>query len=821
MNRVACLLLPLIFIMEIGLGGNLSFRVGEVILEAPRTGHQFVVTDSAGQFPRDVTHESAFQCTPPGVVNVDQHGYLTPLGDGIATVSATVNGSRASARVLVSGQSEESVINFTNDVVPIFTKFGCNGGSCHGKSGGQNSFRLSLFGYEPWNDHEWLALESRGRRLSPAAPENSLLLAKATGEIPHEGGIRFAKGDPNYRMIADWIRQGMTHSPESTPEVEKIEVFPTERVAPLGSRQQLAVRAYFSDGTSRDITRKAIFEANQDDMAEADEKGLVTLKDKTGSTSVMVRFQEHVAVFRATIPLGETLEEVPQPVNLIDREIFSKLSLLGLPPSGPCDDTSFLRRVTVDIAGRLPTPSETTEFIDSKDPAKRSAKIDQLLDSPDYAAYFAQKWTAILRNKRTRDTYQRGTYAFHNWVKSSLRRNTPFDEFVTAILTANGEIGRNPPVGWYRAVRDQKEQMQDIAQIFLGIRMQCAQCHHHPYEKWSQDDYYGFAAFLSTIGRKKGEQPDEEIIFHRRTPPAMQNPNTRQNLKPTPLGEKPVDLDGSVDPRTVMADWLTSPDNPYFARMLVNRYWKHFFSTALVEPEDDMRVTNPASHPALLDGLASEFAESGFDLKHLIRTICNSRTYQLESEPNEFNVTDTQNYSRYYPKRLQAEVLLDAINVICDSEDRFSNQPSGVRATWLPDDRFNQDSYFLTVFGRPEMDSACECERVADANLAQSLHLINSKSIQEKISSDNGRAARLARETNRSDDERITEFYQFALSRGPNESELAAAKGHLSKKRRQAAEKDDDELTPERAEREAFEDLLWAVMNTKEFLFNH
>lgn len=270
-----------------------------------------------------------------------------------------------------------------------------------------------------------------------------------------------------------------------------------------------------------------------------------------------------------------------------------------------------------------------------------------------------------------------------------------------------------------------------------------------------------------------------------------------------------------------MADWLTSPENPYFARMLVNRYWKHFFSTALVEPEDDMRVTNPASHPALLDGLASDFAGSGFDLKHLIRTICNSRTYQLESEPNEFNVTDTQNYSRYYPKRLQAEVLLDAINVICDSEDRFNNQPSGVRATWLPDDRFNQDSYFLTVFGRPEMDSACECERVADANLAQSLHLINSKSIQEKISSDQGRAARLARETDRSDEERIAEFYEFALSRKPNESELSAAKGHLAKKRRQAAEKEDDDLTPERAEREGFEDLLWAVMNTKEFLFNH
>ena len=521
-------------------------------------------------------------------------------------------------------------------------------------------------------------------------------------------------------------------------------------------------------------------------MAEVDDHGLVSLKSETGSTSVMVRFQEHVAVFRATIPLGAKMPALPAPNNLIDEEIFRKLSLLGLPPSRPADDATFLRRVTVDIAGRLPTTEETSAFLQSKDPDKRAKTIDALLESPDYAAYFAQKWAGILRNKRAKTTYQRGTYAFHDWVRTQLANNTRYDEFVSRVITASGEIGQNPAVAWYRAVKDNKEQMQDIAQVFLGIRMQCAQCHHHPYEKWSQDDYYGFAAFLTSVGRKQGEQPDEEIIYHKRVAPAMQNPNTKESLKPTPLGEEPLELDPNQDPRMALADWLTSPENPYFAKMLVNRYWKHFFSVALVEPEDDMRVTNPASHPDLIDNLAADFAKSGFDLKHLIRTICNSRTYQLSADPNEHNVTDSQNYSRYYPKRLQAEVLLDAINLVSNSRDRFTNQPLGVRATWLPDDKFNDDSYFLTVFGRPEMDSACECERVADANLAQSLHLINSKTMQDKLSSNTGRAAELAKATDRPDKDRIGDLYLYAVARHPNEAELKAAQAHLVRKREKA-----------------------------------
>lgn len=791
-------------------------------LTGPYSGRQLVITDrTKGEV--DVTGSVSFQVEPKGIVAVDSNGYVTPVANGKATVTATLPGHIGTTAVhaTVSGFDSEPAIDFPNEVVPVFTKYGCNGGGCHGKSGGQNNFRLSLLGYEPWNDHDWLVKESRGRRISPAAPENSLLLMKATGEIPHEGGIRLEKASPDYQTLIRWIRQGMPYPGEDNPKVERIEVFPKERVVSGNSRQQLAVTAHFSDGSSKDITRMAIYEANQEDRAEVDSHGLVALNDKTGTTSIMIRFQEHVDVFRATIPLGKKIDSLPKPKNLIDEHIFSKLQLLGLPPSKETGDAEFLRRVTVDIAGRLPTTEETKAFLASTEPDKRAKKIDRLLDSPDYAAYFAQKWAGIFRNKRTKDTYQRGTYAFHDWIRTSLAANKPYDQFVSEVVTASGEIGQNPAVGWYRAVRDQKEQMQDIAQVFLGIRMQCAQCHHHPYEKWSQDDYYGFAAFLTTLGRKAGDQPDEEIVFHRRATASMQNPNTKVTLKPTPLGKEALDIPVEEDPRKELAAWLTSADNPWFSRMLVNRYWKHFFSVGLVEPEDDMRVTNPASHPELLNELAADFAGNGFDLKQLIRIICNSRTYQLSAIPNEFNTNDSQNFSRYYPKRLQAEVLLDAINVVSNARDTFKGQPAGVRATWLPDDKFNEDSFFLTVFGRPEMDSACECERVADANLAQSLHLINSDTIQKKLGDDSGHAAALAAAKDRPDDERLSDLYLQALARKPNARELEAAKLHLSKKRKKAAEKPDDDLTPEVAEREAFEDILWALVNTKEFLFNH
>lgn len=801
---------------------KLSFQTTKANLNGPWSGTQLVVTDEASGLARDVTHNAALNAETPGIIAIDEKGYVTPLKNGktriVASLSGT-NGLPASTEVVVTGFDTPKPIHFSQEVVSVFTKYGCNGGGCHGKSGGQNNFRLSLLGYEPWNDHEWLVRESRGRRVSPGAPENSLLIMKATGEIPHEGGIRLQKNSPDYDALVRWVREGMPYQPDDAPKVTGISVFPQERVATAHANQQLAVTAHFSDGGERDITRLAIYEANQKGMAEVDGDGYVTLADQTGSTSIMVRFQEHVAVFRATIPLGAKMGDLPAKENFIDDHIFKKLTLLGLPPSPLTDDAAFVRRVTIDITGRLPTAEETAAFLASAEPDKRAKKIDALLESPDYAAYFAQKWSGILRNKRSKDTYQRGTYAFHDWLRTGIQENKPFNTLVTDLITASGETGQNPAVGWFRAVKDQKEQMQDIAQVFLGIRMQCAQCHHHPYEKWSQDDYYSFAAFLSAVGRKPGDQPDEEIIFHKRTPATMQNPNTKTVLKPTALGNASLELPVSEDPRVALAGWLTAEDNPWFSRMLVNRYWKHFFSLGLVEPEDDMRVTNPASHPELLDALAADFSKNGFDLKHLVRTLCNSRTYQLSSIPNEHNVADSQNFSRYYPKRLQAEVLLDSINVVSKSAEVFKNQPMGVRAVLLPDDQFNSDSFFLSVFGRPEMDSACECERVADANLAQSLHLINSETIQNKLGHADGRAAILAKAKDRPDQDRLGELYLYALAREPRQPELDAAQAHLVRKRTAAAAGDAAALG--KAEQEAFEDILWALVNTKEFLFNH
>jgi len=790
-------------------------------LIGPDARQQLVVTsEQPGQGPKDVTEHATFKVEPAGIVEFIDPGFLKPVADGKARIVAEAPGALpASIEVVVSSAKTAPPINFTNEVVPILTRYGCNGGGCHGKSGGQNGFRLSLLGYEPWNDYEYLLHEDRGRRLFPAAPEYSLLLTKATGEIPHGGGARMDKGSHDYNFLVRWIQQGTPYGKETDPTITHIDVFPRERTAAPGATQQLSVTAYYSDGATKDVTRAVQYEANQEEMAEVSEHGLVETKALPGSTSIMVRFQEHVGVFIANIPLGAPVT-TPAPKNFIDEEVFKKLTLLGLPPSELSDDANFLRRVTIDVAGRLPSLDETKAFLASTDADKRKKKIDQLLDSPEYADWFANKWASILRNKRSKDEYARGTYAFHDWLRANLFSNKPFDSMVGEILTASGEIGQNPPVAWYRAVSDQKEQMQDVAQVFLGIRMQCAQCHHHPYEKWSQDDYYSFTAFFSTLQKKPGEAPGEEIIFHKRKTAGMQNPKTRELMKPKPLGSEPLTIADERDPRFELSDWMRDKENPFFARMLVNRYWKHFFGRGIVEPEDDMRVTNPATHPELLDGLAQHFVKSGYDLKELVRVICNSHTYQLSANPNEHNLNDRQNYSRYYPRRLPAEVLLDSINDVASTNETFRGQERGTRAVSLPDDRYNKDVYFLSVFGRPEMDSACECERTLDANLAQSLHLINSQTIQAKLVAAQGRAALLAAEK-LEDDPRVNELYLRAFAREARPDELATAKAHLAKKRAQAAAATDKKITEEQAVREGFEDILWALVNTKEFLFNH
>jgi hypothetical protein len=794
---------------------------GEVLrLRGPDARQQVLATASLpDSSARDVTRQVSYEVAPENIVKIGKSGLLVPLHNGKATVTAkTSDGLSASLPVVVEQFNETVAINFPNQIVPIFTKAGCNGGGCHGKSAGQNGFRLSLLGFEPEEDYEHLVKEARARRLFPAAPERSLLLLKGAATLPHGGGKRLDPDSDDYRLLVRWMAQGMPYGSAKDPTVEHIEVIPKERVMPLGAEQQLVVLARYTDGSMEDVTRSALFEPNDKDMARTDESGLVRLFQQPGDVAVMVRYQAKVAVFRATIPLGAPVESLPVPKNFIDELVFKKLKTVGMPPSALCDDATFIRRVTIDIAGRLPTPDETQRFLNGTNAVKRDKLIDTLLDTPDYADYFANKWSALFRNKRSDGNQTRGTYAFHDWMRDSLLMNKPFDQLVREIVAATGDIGENPPVAWYRQVKEPTTQLEDTAQLLLGQRLQCAQCHHHPYEKWSQNDYYSFAAFFSRVGRKGGSQMGEEVIFHRRGAAEATNKKTKLAVKPAGLGAPSPNLSPDDDPRQALADWMTSKENRYFAKSLVNRYWKHFLNRGLVEPEDDMRETNPPTNPELLEALAQSFADSGYDLKQLVRTICRSQTYQLSALPNEFNGVDKQHYSRYYPKRLTAEVLFDAVNQVTKSEHKWDGLPAGTRAVCLPDNSFNASAYFLQVFGRPESASACECERSQDASLAQSLHLLNSKDIQAKIADDKARSSLLAADTARTDDEKITELYRWAFSRDPRAEELRTAKEHIEKG---AGKSSDEKGNPVNGRRQAYEDIVWALLNTKEFLFNH
>lgn len=768
---------------------------------------------------RDFTHQVSYEATPANIVSIGKDGRLLPLGNGTATVTAkSSDGLTASLPVTVENFTQAAPINFANQIVPIFTKGGCNGGGCHGKSAGQNGFRLSLLGFEPAEDYEHLVKEARGRRLFPAAPERSLLLLKGVATLPHGGGQRLDPDSDDYRLLVRWMAQGMPYGSTNDPSVASIEVFPKVRTMSFHGEQQLVVLARYTDGSVEDVTRSSLYEANNKEMATVLEDGRVKLYDQPGDVAVMVRYQARVAVFRATIPLGAPVESLPTPRNFIDELVFKKLKTVGMPPSEPCDDATFLRRVTLDIAGRIPTPDETKRFLASTNAARRDQLIDRLIESPEYGDYFANKWSALLRNKRDDGNQQRGTYAFHSWIRDSLIANKPFDQLVREVLGASGDLGQNPPVAWYRQVKNQTQQLEDTAQLFLGQRLQCAQCHHHPYEKWSQQDYYSFAAFFSRVGRKGGSQIGEEIVFHKRGTAEATNKKTQKPVKPAGLGAPLASLTPDDDPRLALVDWMTAKDNRYFARSLANRYWKHFFNRGLVEPEDDMRDTNPPTNPELLDALGRHFIDSGYDLKNLVRTICRSQTYQLSALPNRYNAIDKQNYSRYYPKRLGAEVLFDAVNQVTKSEAKWDGLPAGTRAVALPDNSFNASAYFLQVFGRPESASACECERSQDASLAQSLHLLNSKDVLAKINDNNARAAQLAADKVRSDDEKVRELYQWAFSRDPQEAELQTARQHLEKS---TAKTSDEKGNAIDGKRLAYEDMVWALINTKEFLFNH
>ncbi len=753
-------------------------------------------------------------------------GRVLPRDNGTSEIVVQFGGQSVRVPLVVKGMGDNLPLNFTNQVVPVFTKLGCNSGGCHGKLAGQNGFRLSLLGFEPDLDFTTLVKEGRGRRLFPANPDASLFLMKATGRAPHGGGKKMDPDSDEYKLVRRWIAAGMPWGDEKDPKVTKITVFPEYRVLTRGSKQQFAVYAHYTDGTVEDISRRAQYESNDTEIATVDERGLVRTLSMSGEAAIMARYQGMVAVFRATVPLGVKTPDWAFPEKtLVDRFTARKWKELGLVPSELCSDEVFIRRAYVDITGTLPTPKEVLAFVADADAAKRDKLIDRLVETPEYAYFFANKWADVLRVKRRQEAGRaQGTFAFHEWIREQVAGDTPYDEFVRSIVASSGDERKSPPTVWYKEIDKPEQFVDDIGQVFLGQRLACAQCHHHPYEKWSQDDYWGLAAFYGRVGRKDvrlpltnqndGRENRVQVVYVR----AIGTVTNKRTQKPAEAktldGEPMAALSGDEDPRTKLVDWMTAPGNPYFARTAANRYWAHFFGRGIVDPLDDMRVTNPPSNPELLDALAQNLRDNKYSLKALIKTICKSRTYQLSSAPNEFNKHDKQAYARYYPKRLQAEVLLDALCQVTDSPTRFNGLPTDrhapSRAIMLPDESFG--SYFLDVFGRPQRISACECERVSEANLAAVLHLLNSDEVQGKISRGGGRADALAKPTDkRTDEEKVTELFLWAFARKPSGDDLSAALEHIKKMETKSGAA---------GKKTAYENILWALLNTKEFVFN-
>ena len=791
----------------------------QITFTGKSSSQQLVITAQKGAQLLDVTHNVKYSVTPAGLLKCSSHGLLKPLKNGKGKVSVSLNGYKsASISFEVKNIEKEIPVDFSNDVIPMLTRSSCNSGGCHGKAGGRNGFRLSLLGYEPLEDYRYIVQENRGRRVSPAAPSNSLLIQKATGEIPHEGGVRWEVGSEPYELVRKWIAQGMKFNPKTSKKVEKISLYPTGRTYKPNTTQQIVVTAHFTDGSTEDVTHKSQFEANQEDMAEVEENGHVHFKDLWGSTSVIVRFKEHVATFFGNVTLGEVVK-APKQKNFIDKHIFKKLELLGLPPSKPCDDSTFIRRVTLDIAGRIPSMEEAKNFLADTRSDKRAKLIDRLLDEPGYAHHFANKWTVLLRNKRSRYDGARVTFAFRDWIYNAMKQNMPYDQFVKSIVTASGESNINPAVLWYRGFKNDKdfvvepkEKSEDFAQLFLGVRISCAQCHHHPFDQWSSKDYSGLTAFFSGLKIKPGATKDELVMIREK------KENKFNNIPPMPLGGEEVKMSKYQDPRFALANWMIKKENPYFAKALVNRYWKQFFGRGLVDPIDDMRKTNPPSHPELLDELAEHFKKNDYDLKSVVRLICNSQSYQLASDPNLNNLGDKQNYSRFLPRRMSAEVFLDSINDVAGMKERFDNQEAGAtRVLHLPDDHYNGRIPFLQTFGRPKMDSASDSSRKTEATVSQSLAMINSNDIQKRISYSGG-TANIMSKSKTDLNTQVKELFLHVYSRYPSDKEQKFAAGYIQSKITKAGNNKGQQI---KNKKEAIEDILWALINTKEFMFNH
>ncbi len=761
----------------------------------------------------DLTSRASFVSSDPAIAVVNPAGLVLAVGNGQATITVAVEGVTRAVPVEVIGVLPQPKVEFLDHVLPVISRAGCNAGACHASQHGKGGFVLSVFGYDADADFRNIVRDRMQRRVNLNQPEESLFLKKPTLAVPHGGGRRIEPGSVDYQILAAWIAAGAPGPRADAAKVAQIRVVPSSRIGAPGFRQQLQVQAVYSNGQSRDVTAWAKFDSMDDGVVKISSTGLAETVGR-GQAPVMVRFEGQAEIAMLVVPYSSDVDLAGwQDNNFVDRLAAAKFRELGISPAPLCDDATFLRRAFLDAIGGLPTVEEATAFLDSKDPNKRNQLIDRLLGltgdpaqdvyNDRYAAFWTLKWSDLIRNSSAA-LGEQGMWALHNWIRESLRTNKPFDQFVRELVTAKGSIFSSGPANYFRIANNPADLSESTAQLFLGVRMMCAKCHHHPFEKYSQADYYGLAAYFARVGTKGSQEfglfGGESVVMVRSSG-EVTHPKTGAVMKPTPLDGAPQD--DPLDRRIPLANWLTSRENAFFARNVVNRYMGYLAGRGLVEPIDDLRATNPPSNVGLMDALSQDFASSGFNLKHLIRTIMASRLYQLDSQPTPANAADTRFYSHYRVKRIGAEPLLDAIDYATGSPTKYPNLPAGTRAIDLPDS--NYPNHFLVTFGKPKRVSVCECERTPDENLAQALHTLNGDILATKLADTKGRVARLIAEKKPHADI-VSELYLASVSRRPSPAELEASVKFL-------------EENPNPAE--CYQDLLWALMNSKQFLFVH
>ncbi len=806
MKRTAPICLLTLLVLTAAVSAQVPAEVSvfppEINLFTSRAKQTFVVqTVQADGITRDVTAQAKVTPANPTLVRLDKN-VIYPVADGASELTVEFAGKSVKVPVKVKDARVDRPISFRLDVMPVFMASGCNQGSCHGAARGKDGFRLSLFGFDAEGDHYRLTREMNGRRVNLALPAESLLLEKATGKVPHTGGSRFTDQSEHHQNIVRWLEAKAPNDPPTVATPTGVELYPKVVVLDgKGEKQQMVVRAKYSDGTERDVTGLALFLSNNDTSAKIDAAGMVTAGER-GEAFVMARFSTFT-VGSQVIALPKGLQfsfpNVPEN-NYIDKLVNAKLKKLRIAPSELCTDEVFLRRAYLDVIGILPTIEEYDRFMADKSPNKREKLIDELLGRKEFAELWVLKWAELLQIRSSQQVSYKAMLLYYNWLTDKIARNVPMDQTVQELLGANGGTFKNPATNYYQNETDTLKVSENVAQVFMGMRIQCAQCHNHPFDRWTMNDYYSFAAFFSQIGRKGTDDPRETVVFNSGGG-EVTHPVTRQVMKPKFLGGAEPDVAGK-DRRVVMAKWLASPENPYFATNLGNIVWGHFFGQGIIHEVDDVRISNPASNPELLAELGKKFTEYKYDFKKLVRDICTSRTYQLSTQPNPSNEGDTRNFARSAVRRIKAETFLDCISQVTETKNKFPGLPQGARAVQIADGGIS--TYFLTTFGRATRETVCSCEVKLEPTLSQSLHLLNGDATTSRIAGGNLIGRRL--EAKKSPKEIIEELYVRSLSRKPTPAEMQKLEAIV------AAETD---------KRKALDDVFWAILNSREFMFNH